>query len=76
MGLSEVLSWLDPELHVVEMCFKLETSSWGCPLWLLAVDEAPLEEAPAVAPDSALAPLICTSCPTWSLSLEVSPVNW
>ena len=54
------------DLQVFDMCFMLFTSRTPC--WA-----APVEELAALEPD--VLPVICTSCPTWSLSSAVLPMS-
>ena len=57
--------------HVFEMCFILSTVNVAC---CVPPAGAPMLELVALEPD--VVPVIFTSCPTWSLSFEVSPASW
>ncbi|HYX70765.1 MAG TPA: hypothetical protein VE825_16645, partial [Terriglobales bacterium] len=59
-------------LQVSEMCFTLLTVNVG---WVLAL-VLPEDVAVALELAPAFDPVISTSCPTCSVSFEVSPANW
>jgi hypothetical protein len=67
------------ELQLVAMCFMEVTLSVCCEVPPLL---EPLEPLEPIVPllelelEGEVVPLTSISCPTWSLSLEVSPANW